>query len=239
MGMRNQASTTCAGVAGSAPVRGVGPRGPRADEEWALGYVRLRGDRGIQIFGNTQGLKASQVRALERLYRRRLPAGRLITQEFARELTEISQRDRPRGGCPRRSARCRHARHGGQPVRDRDARVGAPARRPGPPARPPLRPHLPRRRAADPRRPDRPRQAPPRRDGDARDGRVRRADGRARRAPASRQAGRHRGRAHAAASAGAARPRLRGLDRRARRGARPYHAHPHDRRGRSRRSWWR
>jgi GTP-binding protein HflX len=30
------------------------------------------------------------VRALERLYRRRLPAGRLITQEFARELTEIS-----------------------------------------------------------------------------------------------------------------------------------------------------
>ena len=30
------------------------------------------------------------MRALERLYRRRLPAGRLVTQEFARELTEIS-----------------------------------------------------------------------------------------------------------------------------------------------------
>jgi GTP-binding protein HflX len=56
-----------------------------------LGYVGgSLGECGIQIFGNTQGLKASQVRSLERLYRRRLPAGRLVTQEFARELTEIS-----------------------------------------------------------------------------------------------------------------------------------------------------
>src|SRR5690606_10752794 len=44
----------------------------------------------IRIFGNTQGLKASQVRALERLYRRHLPADRLLTHEFARELTSLS-----------------------------------------------------------------------------------------------------------------------------------------------------
>ena len=45
----------------------------------------------IRVFGNTQGLKASQVRALERLYRRHLPSDRLITHEFARELTGISR----------------------------------------------------------------------------------------------------------------------------------------------------
>ena len=45
----------------------------------------------IQVFGNTQGLKASQVHALERLYRRRLPSDRLVTHEFARELTELSR----------------------------------------------------------------------------------------------------------------------------------------------------
>jgi GTP-binding protein HflX len=45
----------------------------------------------IRIFGNTQGLKASQVRALERLYRRHLPSDRLVTHEFAREITEISR----------------------------------------------------------------------------------------------------------------------------------------------------
>jgi len=44
----------------------------------------------IQVFGNTQGLKASQARRLERLYRRRLPPERLLTQELARGLTEIS-----------------------------------------------------------------------------------------------------------------------------------------------------
>ena len=44
----------------------------------------------IQVFGNTRGLKARQVRNLERLFRRRLPADRLLTPEFARELTELS-----------------------------------------------------------------------------------------------------------------------------------------------------
>jgi GTP-binding protein HflX len=52
--------------------------------------ARPDGDRPIQVFGNTQGLKASQVHALERLYRRRLPADRLLTHEFARELSELS-----------------------------------------------------------------------------------------------------------------------------------------------------
>ena len=40
----------------------------------------------ISIFGNTQGLKTSLLRRLDRLSRRRLPPERLITQELAREL---------------------------------------------------------------------------------------------------------------------------------------------------------
>ena len=44
----------------------------------------------IKVFGNTQGLKASQVRQLEHLFRRRLPPERLVTQEIARELAALS-----------------------------------------------------------------------------------------------------------------------------------------------------
>ncbi len=44
----------------------------------------------MQVHGNTHGLKANQIRRLERLARRRLPPDRLITQEFARHLTEIT-----------------------------------------------------------------------------------------------------------------------------------------------------
>lgn len=44
----------------------------------------------IQIYGKTQGLKASQTKRLERLFRRRLPADRLLSPELARELTEAS-----------------------------------------------------------------------------------------------------------------------------------------------------
>ncbi|MBW2271274.1 MAG: hypothetical protein JRH16_22200, partial [Deltaproteobacteria bacterium] len=44
----------------------------------------------IQIFGNSKGLKASHVRQLERLGNRRLPAERLVTQDFARQLTALS-----------------------------------------------------------------------------------------------------------------------------------------------------
>ncbi len=42
------------------------------------------------ITGNTVGLKASQMRALERLGNRRIPRGRVITPEAARTLTSIS-----------------------------------------------------------------------------------------------------------------------------------------------------
>jgi GTP-binding protein HflX len=48
-----------------------------------------RGDP-IRVFGNTHGLKASQVRQLERLSRRHLPPERLVTQDFARQLTALT-----------------------------------------------------------------------------------------------------------------------------------------------------
>ncbi len=44
----------------------------------------------IQIHGNTTGLKASQVKALERLARRRVQSDRLVDNDLARALTEIS-----------------------------------------------------------------------------------------------------------------------------------------------------
>ncbi|SHI56333.1 GTP-binding protein HflX [Malonomonas rubra DSM 5091] len=43
------------------------------------------------IEGKTSGLKASQIHALERIYRRKIPAGELITGELARYLTELSR----------------------------------------------------------------------------------------------------------------------------------------------------
>ena len=52
----------------------------------------------IQIYGNTQGLKANQARQLERLFRRRLPADRLITNDFARALSEVSREIRRQVG---------------------------------------------------------------------------------------------------------------------------------------------
>ena len=51
--------------------------------------IGSRGDP-IRVFGNTHGLKASQVRQLERLSRRHLPPERLVTQEIARELTGLT-----------------------------------------------------------------------------------------------------------------------------------------------------
>ncbi len=62
--------------------------------------VRGREPQGaiIRVFGNTQGLKASQVRQLERLFRRRLPADRILSNEFARNLTEISHEIRRQVG---------------------------------------------------------------------------------------------------------------------------------------------
>lgn len=43
-----------------------------------------------QLYGNTNGLKADQIRRLERLYRRRIPAEYIITPEIARELSLLS-----------------------------------------------------------------------------------------------------------------------------------------------------
>ncbi len=43
------------------------------------------------IHGSTSGLKSSQVKALEKIYQRRLPAGEVITPELARYLTEQSR----------------------------------------------------------------------------------------------------------------------------------------------------
>jgi GTP-binding protein HflX len=43
------------------------------------------------IHGSTTGLKPSQVKALERIYQRRLPVGEMITAELARYLTEQSR----------------------------------------------------------------------------------------------------------------------------------------------------
>lgn len=42
------------------------------------------------IEGRTSGLKASQVKALERIYRRKIPADRMLTSELARYLTRLS-----------------------------------------------------------------------------------------------------------------------------------------------------
>jgi GTP-binding protein HflX len=47
-------------------------------------------EHSIQVHGNTHGLKASSVKALERLGRRRLSADSLVTNELARSMTELS-----------------------------------------------------------------------------------------------------------------------------------------------------
>jgi GTP-binding protein HflX len=46
----------------------------------------------LQIHGNTQGLAASELRALERLYRRRVPFDVLTTHELARSLCDVSHK---------------------------------------------------------------------------------------------------------------------------------------------------
>ncbi|MDH4227813.1 MAG: GTPase HflX [Deltaproteobacteria bacterium] len=44
-----------------------------------------------QIFGNTSGLKASELKNLERIYRRKVPREALVTPELARYMTELSR----------------------------------------------------------------------------------------------------------------------------------------------------
>ncbi len=43
------------------------------------------------IHGNLTGLKTSQIKALERIYRRRVPPGQVVSGELARYLTELSE----------------------------------------------------------------------------------------------------------------------------------------------------
>lgn len=46
------------------------------------------------IIGNTAGLKPNQLRRIEKLYTRRIPAQQIITPEFARQLAELSHETR-------------------------------------------------------------------------------------------------------------------------------------------------
>ena len=48
------------------------------------------GSERLEIFGNTNGLSPSQKRALERIYRRRVPFERLTTPELTRSLCDVS-----------------------------------------------------------------------------------------------------------------------------------------------------
>jgi GTP-binding protein HflX len=55
------------------------------------GTPPCRGEASIsELHGQTYGLKASQIRRLENLYKRKLPRAALITQDFARNLSEVS-----------------------------------------------------------------------------------------------------------------------------------------------------
>src|SRR6266404_9616291 len=46
------------------------------------------------LHGNKQGLKANQLRRIERLYQRRIPPHQIVTPEFARQLSELSHETR-------------------------------------------------------------------------------------------------------------------------------------------------
>jgi GTPase len=55
--------------------------------------IRLNYERSLvipQIEGKTLGLKPNQLRKLEKMYQRRIPPTEIVTQEFARQLTELS-----------------------------------------------------------------------------------------------------------------------------------------------------
>jgi GTP-binding protein HflX len=52
----------------------------------------------LQIYGNTSGLSPSETKALERLYRRRVPFDRLTTPELTKSLCEVSQSTRRQVG---------------------------------------------------------------------------------------------------------------------------------------------
>src|SRR5690606_8740851 len=88
-GKEQGAVASASSPAGQNPRNDIGlpcARPPR-DELPAPSLLR---SPSIRVLGNTQSQKASQVRALERLYRRHLPSDRLLTHEFARELATLS-----------------------------------------------------------------------------------------------------------------------------------------------------
>jgi len=62
-----------------------------------VGPFLLNGDPRV-IHGNLTGLKTSQVKALERIYRRRIPSSQIVTNELARYLSEISNEIRRQVG---------------------------------------------------------------------------------------------------------------------------------------------
>src|SRR5258708_15255723 len=46
------------------------------------------------LHGNTEGLKPSQLRRIEKHYQRRIPPSQIVTPEFARQLSELSHETR-------------------------------------------------------------------------------------------------------------------------------------------------
>ena len=48
----------------------------------------------MNVHGNTQGLKANQLRRIEKLYSRRIAPHQIVTPEFARQMTELSHETR-------------------------------------------------------------------------------------------------------------------------------------------------
>jgi GTP-binding protein HflX len=57
---------------------------------WWIGCV-IRGKPIRSVEGNLQGLKPSQIGRLEKFYQKRIPPRQIVTQEFARQLTELSR----------------------------------------------------------------------------------------------------------------------------------------------------
>jgi GTP-binding protein HflX len=55
-----------------------------------MARVRLNLKLKLIVFGNTQGLAPSELNALERLYRRRIPSDQLLTPELTRAMSDVS-----------------------------------------------------------------------------------------------------------------------------------------------------
>ncbi len=100
-GVRSSASVAGGGPRNGAPARRRGvltevawAPPPRYSQVFSSGPSALRPEGGLsgidKLYGNTFGLKPSQIKQLERVYRRRVPADQVITYELARFLSEIS-----------------------------------------------------------------------------------------------------------------------------------------------------